>query len=250
MIPKKIHYCWFGGNEKSEKIKNCIKTWEKHLTDYHIIEWNETNFDVNQFQFTKEAYENKKWAFVSDYVRAYALYTHGGIYLDTDVEITGCLDDFLVHGAFSGFETKGYPFTALWGAQQGHHWPKEVLDFYGDLKFDSTTNTVLVSKILEGKYGIDPQNDSLQIFNDDLFIYPSHYFCLNIPNFAIHHFEGSWVPKERKSYSQSILFKKFIVDNFTKNKSFDDSIMFLLKHYNVSRKELIKYLLYKIINYK
>lgn len=250
MIPKIIHYCWFGNNPKSEKIQFCIDSWKKYLKEYEIIEWNENNFDINQFQFTKEAYENKKWAFVTDYVRAYALYTHGGIYLDTDVEITGHLDEFLTHGAFSGFETKGYPFTALWGAEKGHYWPKEVLDFYSNLEFDGETNTVYVSKLLEHKYGIDPNDDSLQIYNNDLFIYPSHYFCLNIKNFAIHHFEGSWVPMQHKQETKNILFKRFINDNFTKVNSLEDGLDFLLKHYKVSRIKLLKYLFHKIINFK
>ena len=129
MIPKIIHYCWFGRNEKSEKIKFCMDSWKKYLPDYEIIEWNEDNFHINEIKYVNEAYDKKKWAFVTDYVRAYALYKKGGIYLDTDVEITGNLDTFLTHGAFSGFESKGYPFTALWGANKGHHWPKKVLDF-------------------------------------------------------------------------------------------------------------------------
>ena len=89
---KKIHYCWFGGKELPSKVKKCIATWKKMLPDYEIKEWNEENFDINTNTFVKEAYENKKWAFVSDYVRIYALYNEGGIYLDTDVKILKDLD--------------------------------------------------------------------------------------------------------------------------------------------------------------
>ena len=87
MIPKKIHYCWFGGNPLSEGAKKYIETWKKYCPDYEIIEWNENNFDVTQNQYCKEAYEAKKWAFVSDYARFWILYKYGGIYFDTDVEV-------------------------------------------------------------------------------------------------------------------------------------------------------------------
>ena len=126
MIPKIIHYCWFGGNAIDEFSNNCINEWQKKLPDYLIKKWDETNFDIeNAVPFVREAYHNKKWAFVSDYVRAYALWSEGGIYLDTDVEIKYSLDIFLQHSAFSGFERKGYPFTALWGSERGIHGRKK-----------------------------------------------------------------------------------------------------------------------------
>ena len=101
-IPKIIHYVWMGGKEKPPKIKKCIKTWKKHLKDYEFIEWNEKNFDINSNSFVKKMYENKKWAFVSDYVRAYAIYNYGGIYLDTDVFVIDKLDSLLNSRAFVG----------------------------------------------------------------------------------------------------------------------------------------------------
>jgi mannosyltransferase OCH1-like enzyme len=100
MIPKIIHYCWFGRNEKSDFIKKCLCSWEIHLPDYEIVEWNEDNFDIDTNVFTKEAYSKKKWAFVSDYVRAYVLYNVGGIYLDTDVEIRSNLILFFIMELF------------------------------------------------------------------------------------------------------------------------------------------------------
>ena len=240
MIPKIIHYCWFGRNEKSEKIKFCMDSWKKYLPDYEIIEWNEDNFHINEIKYVNEAYDKKKWAFVTDYVRAYALYKKGGIYLDTDVEITGNLDTFLTHGAFSGFESKGYPFTALWGANKGHHWPKKVLDFYNNESFKGETNTVYISKILETEYGINPKDDNIQNYNNDIFIYPSNYFCLNFRNYAIHHFEGSWVPSELKNNVSENLKNLFIIDNFTKKKSFIQCLNILLNEYKISKFDLIK----------
>ena len=91
-IPKIIHYVWVGNNEKPKDIKRCMETWKKHLKDYEIIEWNEKNFDIDSNKFVKEAYEARKWAYVSDYIRAYAIYNYGGIYLDTDVLVVEILD--------------------------------------------------------------------------------------------------------------------------------------------------------------
>ena len=94
-IPKVIHYCWFGGHEKPKLINKCLETWKRYLKDYEIMEWNEENFNIDICSFTKEAYEDKKWAFVSDYCRLWVLYNYGGIYLDTDIEILKPLDDLL-----------------------------------------------------------------------------------------------------------------------------------------------------------
>ena len=104
MIPKVIHYCWFGKKPLPPLAVNCIDSWKKFCPDYEIIEWNEKNFDINSNTYVREAYENKKWAFVSDYVQLYALYNYGGIYMDTDVQVLKPLDAFLNDQAFSGFE--------------------------------------------------------------------------------------------------------------------------------------------------
>lgn len=105
MIPKKIHYCWFGGNEKPKLAKKCIESWQKYCPDYEIIEWNEDNFDINTNAYTKWCYENKKYAFLSDYVRLVVVYENGGIYFDTDVEVIRNIDFLLNNEAFFGFET-------------------------------------------------------------------------------------------------------------------------------------------------
>ena len=104
MIPKKIHYCWFGRSKMPELALKCIASWKKYLPDYEIKEWNEDNFDLELYPYVREAYNNRKFAFVTDVVRLYALYTEGGIYMDTDVEVLKPLDCFLNHQAFSGFE--------------------------------------------------------------------------------------------------------------------------------------------------
>ena len=112
MISKKIHYVWFGRGEKNERIKHCIESWKKYLPDYEIIEWNEDNFDINLNDFTKQAYESKKWAYVSDVARLWVLYNEGGIYFDTDVEVYQPLDIFLNQEGFMGFESEHYLSTA------------------------------------------------------------------------------------------------------------------------------------------
>ena len=120
MIPKKIHYCWFGRGELSAKAKKCIKSWKKYCPDYEIIEWNEDNFDVNQNEYTKKVYAEKKYAFLSDFARLKIIYEQGGIYLDVDVEVVKSFDDLLSSKAYFGFESNEYANTgAGFGAEKG-----------------------------------------------------------------------------------------------------------------------------------
>lgn len=107
MIPKKIHYCWFGGNPLPDSAKSCIASWRKFCPDYEIIEWNESNYDVNKIRYTQQAYACRKWSFVSDYARLDIIYQHGGIYLDTDVELLRPLDSLREYEGFMGFENGG-----------------------------------------------------------------------------------------------------------------------------------------------
>lgn len=214
MIPKTIHYCWFGGNPKSKLIEKCIKSWKKYCPDYEIIEWNESNFDVNCCDYVKEAYEAKKWAFVTDYVRIWALNTYGGIYLDTDVEIKKNMDKFLHHTAFTGFERKDMPFTAVYGSEANHPLCSTILSYYEgrhfllpDGNFDLTTNTVSVTALLTQKYNIILNNET-QSFPDGLVVYSNDYFCPKSfvddrvyktkNTHAIHWFNASWHTKKEK----------------------------------------------------
>ena len=107
MIPKVIHYCWFGGNEMSALEKKCIESWKTQCPDYEIIRWDETNYDVTKNLYMQQAYAAKKWAFVSDYARLDILYQHGGFYLDTDVELLQSLDALRTHAAFAGIGCTG-----------------------------------------------------------------------------------------------------------------------------------------------
>lgn len=208
MIPKKIHYCWFGRGEKSDAIKRYIASWHKHLPDYEFKEWNEDNFDINQNRYVKEAYENRKFAFVTDYVRLYAILTEGGIYMDTDVEVLKPFDPFLHHHAFSGFETDGNVPTGMMAAEKGSVWAKELLDGYtnrqfikADGSFDMTTNTAVITEYMLAKGLI--QNNTYQDFPGLCTMYPAQYFCpkdhrtgkirITDKSVCIHHFAGSWL---------------------------------------------------------
>ena len=122
MIPKTIHYCWFGHGEMPQLAKDCIASWHRFMPDWNYKLWNEDNFDVNSTPYTKEAYEARKFAFVTDYVRLYALYTEGGVYMDTDVEALKPYDDLLNLTAFTGYEGSKYmpPVTgAIWFGKAG-----------------------------------------------------------------------------------------------------------------------------------
>lgn len=149
--PKKIHYCWFGRNPLPESAQKCIASWRKYFPDYEIVEWNEDNFDVNIIPYTREAYEAKKYAFVSDYARFWILYHHGGLYFDTDVEVIRPMDDIIAEDAFLGFEinpSKEVPAGAVnpglgMGTEAGLDVYREILDYYSKLRFilpDGTHN--------------------------------------------------------------------------------------------------------------
>ena len=134
MIPKIIHYCWFGGNPLPESAHNFIKSWKKFNPDYKIKEWNESNFDVHCCRYVEEAYNAKKWAFVSDYARFHALYNEGGIYFDTDIKVLKSFDDLLDCGAFFGFGWKTLTLP-VFGASKGLNCFKLILDYYNSRNF-------------------------------------------------------------------------------------------------------------------
>jgi hypothetical protein len=232
-IPKKIHYCWFGKKEKPEFIKKCIKSWKKYLNDYEIIEWNENNFDININDFVKQAYEAGKFAFVSDYVRVYALYNYGGIYLDTDVEVLKSLNRFLVHESFWGFEEKNFIATSTIGACKGNTLVKRFLDSYkgksfvlDDGSFDTITNVSIVTRILED-IGVKMDGTCQEIKGIGVF-YPQTYFSpfdyinyryfITENSYTMHHFYKSWLPfsAKIKSNIKIILAKTIGGDSIAK----------------------------------
>lgn len=209
MIPKIIHYVWVGNNPKSELAKQCIASWQKYLPDYEIIEWNNERFcsiaQVNTY--ARQAFDAGKWAFVSDYLRLYALYHYGGFYFDTDLEVTADLELFRQHQFVTGYESfkdRLAPITALMGSEPGNRVTELLLHSYNSRLFltdngkqDLTPNTGIISDIFAKHFGLtEPYpHDSVSKLTDNSYIYPSYYFCTpqaGKENFSIHHFNGSW----------------------------------------------------------
>lgn len=205
MIPKVIHYVWFGGGKKSRLIKHCIKSWRKKLPDYRIIEWNENNFDVNVNQYCREAYEKKKYAFAADYARLYILYHHGGIYMDTDSELFKSLDPFLGHSGFTCFESDSVVALGTVGAEKGNGIIGYMLSYYDGRSFldssqpggiDWTPNTKAMTERLLAR-GLKANNSYQEI--EGFAVYPSIYFCQDGKSenkYATHYFTATWLPKK------------------------------------------------------
>ena len=157
-IPKIIHYCWFGNNPKPALIQQCIESWKKHCPDFEIIEWNESNFDVHSNAFVEEAYQAKKWAFVSDFARGYALLQWGGIYIDTDVELLQPIDSLLLHPFFAGFETKDSLGSAIFGCGKDNEIIRMYFEYYNSLQYSSIdkgyviiTSPIVLTELLKDK---------------------------------------------------------------------------------------------------
>jgi len=213
MIPKIIHYCWFGGNEMPELAKKCIKSWKKFCKGYEIKAWNEDTFDINSAPlYVRQAYESKKWAFVTDYVRLWAMTKYGGIYMDTDVEVVAPLDKFLKHQAFSGFESDIAVPTGIMACEKDFPMFKKFLKHYDTAKFinddgslNITTNVELITEECKNNGLI--LNNSFQII-EGFALYPNEYFCpINMTSghyqrtentSTIHWFNGSWLPDDQK----------------------------------------------------
>lgn len=236
-IPKIIHYCWFGKGEKPEIVKRCINSWEKVLLGYEIKEWNEENFDIKSNAYVRQAYEAKKFAFVSDYVRVYALYNYGGIYLDTDVEVFKTFDDLLDNDSFWGYEQDNYIATSTIGSKKGNELIKLFLDSYKDKtfikedgSFDDLTNVAIITKILE-EYGLN-KNGLYQELKGIATFYPQTYFspydyinCRKLiteNSYCMHHFYKSWLPMSVrvKGYFKLLLSKLIGGENIYKIRGF------------------------------
>lgn len=207
MIPKVIHYCWFGHKPLPDDVKNNINSWKKYCPDYEIKEWDERNFDINCCPYVQEAYQCKKWAFVSDYARFWILYRFGGIYFDTDVELIKPIDKVIKKGSFMACEDKRHIAPGLGIASpSGSNIFKEVLDSYRDSHFfinngEENLETIVTrtTDILQ-KHGFHGSGKLEKV--SDIYIYPAEYFCpinvetgvLNITDntLAIHHYSASW----------------------------------------------------------
>ena len=213
-IPKIIHYCWFGRGKKTKLIRKCMKTWKKYFPEYDIVEWNEENFDINSNEYVREAYNNKKYAFVSDYARLYALYNFGGIYFDTDIEVIKNFDNIIKNMDIYAFEKEDVIMTGVMIARKGSKIIKQFLKLYDNLKFlnddgslNLLPNTYRLTEILK-ENGLVCNNKKQILKNSLAEIYPIEYFCAyDMDNsyfmptqntYTIHHYDGSWTSKKEK----------------------------------------------------
>ena len=215
MIPKIIHFCWFGDKKMPRMARKCLNSWKKYCPDYEIKLWNEENFDLDTNKYVREAYEAKKWAFITDYARLYIVYHYGGIYLDTDVELIKPLDSLLNYNAFFGIESTQNKCIATglgFGAEKGYSIVKEIMEQYENISFKLNDGTYDMTPcpdrntLVFEKYGYDHSDKCKNI--DGVQILSSEYMCpkdfktnkLNITKntLSIHHFDGSWQPFSTK----------------------------------------------------
>lgn len=224
-IPKIIHYCWLGRNPKPQSVLRCIESWKKFCPDYEIKEWNEDNLDLSYNLYTKQAYEARAWAFATDYIRLWIVYTYGGVYLDTDVQLIKSLDPLLKNKAFMGFENKEYIASGLgFGAEAGSRAIHEQMKIYESIKFvnaDGTFNRVptpeYLTKVMKS-FGLT--NDTGKIQNVlDMTCYPKEYFApkdfssgrlrITKNTYSIHHYDSSWYTieeRERRKHDLKVAY--------------------------------------------
>ena len=236
MIPKIIHYCWFGGKEFPDEYKYYIETWKKYCPDYQIKEWNENNFDISSSDYAKEAYEQKKWAFVSDYARLKIIYEEGGIYLDTDVELVKPLDNLLKETCFLASEKTGYVNTGLgFGAEKNNDIIRLLLEEYlghhfigKDGVYDNTACPKKNTKPLR-KYGYKFSSEKIVVAQNAV-IFPPDYFdpmdCtsgdiqITANTYSIHHYASSWISDtdriQNKKIDEIVEKNNFIIGHLKK----------------------------------
>lgn len=232
MIPKLIHYCWLSGDPYPEKIKHCIDSWKKILPDYELILWDTKRFPLEKCAWVKEAYDAKKYAFAADYIRLYAVYNYGGIYLDSDVEVFKRFDNLLSLPYFVGKEGFDNRIeAAAFGAEKGTDWVKRCLDYYEGRRFlmpdgayDTKVMPDIVNEIISSNYSIKEIN-SIKDFSleKDVFnLFPNDWFCANVhmtptsieptyiisdKTYCVHHFANSWL----KLNKYKIWLKRFLM---------------------------------------
>lgn len=228
MIPKTIHYCWFGGKELPKLAKKCLRSWKKYCSDYEIKRWDESNIDITTCPlYVRQAYEEKKWAFVTDYIRLKIVFENGGIYLDTDVELKKSFNKFLKHHAFFGFENGDVVNTGSgFGAEKNSEFVKKIMNQYDGISFKKSDGTYDLTPCPTRNTEIFEQNglirnDKLQILDENVAIYPTEYFCpihsqtkeknITVNTHSIHWFSGSWMPLKVRMVQKIMLIMDSII---------------------------------------
>ena len=223
MIPKIIHLCWLSGDSYPAKIAKCLETWKKYLPDYKVMLWDTNRFDLNSSIWVRQAFEKKKYAFAADYIRFYALYHYGGIYLDSDVEVLKSFNDLLDLPYFMGAEKAQTPEAAIIGAEKGCDWIKQCLDYYQGRSFIKEDGSLDIKKLPEIMVGqinklkplrvlslkeslnirqLDMQKEVLE-YNDRFFspkVFDSREVEITPYTYAIHHYQNSWFSPKAKIY--------------------------------------------------
>ena len=240
MIPKIIHYCWFGGNPLPEKDKKCIESWKKYCPDYEIKEWNESNYNINKNRYMSDAYKEKKWGFVPDYARFDIIYNEGGFYLDTDVELVKSLNELRENKAYMGFEGGMWINGGIgFGAEAKNPTIKGLRDMYENISFYNEDNTInlkpspyYITEHLEGK-GLKRENEIQML--EEMKIYPIEYFApkdyttgelsKTVNTISIHQYNASWFDPKIKVFrdKEQMLAKKIgpkLANKFIKVYSF------------------------------
>ena len=220
MIPKKIHYCWLSGDPFPELIEKCIASWKVYLPDYEFILWDTNRFPIDDNTWVKQAFETKKYAFAADYIRLYAIYNEGGIYLDTDIEIVKSFDPLLRLPYFIGSEGEQIIEAGVFGAKKGATWLSDCLEHYKDRSFikeDGSFDTLTLPRIMmqqiQKNHSISEMKNpvvaelSYHAEDTELQMFPEDFFCAKNHGtgviektkntFSIHHFAMSWLPKKR-----------------------------------------------------
>jgi hypothetical protein len=247
-IPKVIHCCWLSGDPMPEQYQECLDSWKRHMPEYEIVVWDGKRFPIASVRFVKQAYEARKWAYASDYIRLYALYHHGGIYLDLDVFVYRSFDPFLRHGAFSSIEFDHRAFydqlrkkakcpvgvgieAAVIGARKGHPWIRDLMGFYENREFinehDYYWNIIMprvMTKVSVEKYGFK-YIPVYQVLKEDVHIYPPDVFSMQNPpceiKYATHICAHSWYEgKKAAPYRKFILEKIIGLNNWRRIKEF------------------------------
>lgn len=211
MIPKIIHYCWLSGEKKPETVAKCIESWKKHLPDFQIKCWDASCFDQINATFAKQAFNNRKWAFASDYIRLYALFNEGGIYLDSDVQVWGSIDDWLEYDFFTGVETRDKEHTDLWaeaaimGSAKNNQLIGEMLDLYNSRVFvkpdgtlDLTPIPTVITPIIEERLGWQRSTKTQYLLDNSIIFGIDSIANSNVsrhPRVRLYHLNNrSWIP--------------------------------------------------------